>query len=72
MKQVTVSIDDSKYKFFLELMKSLGFVHVSEKKPVNKQKEKLVQDVVTGMMEAKQAAKGKLKSRSAQKFLNEL
>ncbi|HTL82911.1 MAG TPA: hypothetical protein VL651_14455 [Bacteroidia bacterium] len=72
MKQVTVTVENSKYKFFMELMKSLGFVHVSEKKQINKEKEKIVQDVVNGMIEAKQASKGKLKSKSAQKFLNEL
>lgn len=32
MKQVTIEVKDSKYKFFLELLRSFNFIHVKEKK----------------------------------------
>ena len=71
MKQVTVEVKENKYKFFLELLKSLDFVQVSSTSELS-EREQLLQDVVRGMQEAKLAAKGKVKSPPAKNFLNEL
>jgi hypothetical protein len=32
MKQLTIEVKESKYKFFLELLRSFNFVHVRNKK----------------------------------------
>ncbi len=71
MKQVTVEVKDDKYRFFIELMKSLDFVHIQEKTG-SSPKDETLRHVIRGMHEAKLASKGKAKSRPARKFLNEL
>jgi len=68
MKEITIQIKESKYKFFLELLKSFDFVSI-QKEPGKKE---LLLSIAKGMKEAELASKGKLKSRSAKSFLNEL
>jgi hypothetical protein len=68
MKELTLEIEEKKYKFFLDLVNSLDFVTV-RKTASNKE---LIMSVARGMKEAKQASEGKAKSRSAKSFLNEL
>ena len=68
MKEVNLEIDDKKYGFFLNLVKYLDFVTV-RKAP---SKKKLLTSVVKGMKQAKLASEGKIKSRSAKAFLDEL
>ncbi len=68
MKELTLEIDDKKYGFFLDLVKHLDFVTI-RKAPSNKE---LITSVAKGMKQAKLASEGKIKSRSAKDFLNEL
>jgi hypothetical protein len=71
MKQITLSIPDNKYSFFLELVKSLGFV-----KAVGIDLEPTKDEILVGLSEAVNEVqlhkKGKLKLKTAQQFLNEL
>jgi hypothetical protein len=68
MKELIVEVDERKYKFFLDLVKNFDFVSV-RKTPSNKE---LILSVSKGMQQANLAAAGKIKSRSAKSFLNEL
>jgi len=68
MKELTLEIEEEKYKFFLDLVDSLDFVTVRK----TASKKELILSVARGMKEAKQASEGKTKSRSAKSFLNEL
>ena len=68
IKELTLEIEEGKYKFFLDLVDSLDFVTV-RKTASNKE---LILSVARGMKEAKLASEGKTKSRSAKSFLNEL
>lgn len=68
MKEVTIRVQESKYRFFMELIKNFDFVSVS--KTAGK-KEQLL-SIARGMQQAQLAEKGKIKSRSAKSFLNEL
>jgi hypothetical protein len=68
MKELTLEIEAKKYKFFLDLVKNFDFVSV-RKSPTNKE---IIMSVAKGMQQAKQASAGKVKSRSAKSFLNEL
>jgi len=68
MKELTLEIEERKYKFFLDLVNNFDFVSV-RKSTSNKE---LIMSVAKGMKEAKQASEGKIKSRSAKSFLNEL
>ncbi len=66
MKEVTLHIEDSKVKAFLEFIKTLDYVRVegSEKKAVNELKSSLKQ--------VKLIKEGKLPKQSAKAFLDEL
>lgn len=68
MKEVTVHVKENKYKFFIELIKNFDFVSIS-KKPGKKE---ILLSIAKGMQEVQLAEKGKIKSRPAKNFLNEL
>ena len=74
MKQLTLNVKDSKYKFFKELVDSMDFVKIiSEKEEKDrKKKEALVKSIKTGLDEVEQIKKGKLKSIPLKDLLNEL
>lgn len=68
MKQITINIPDNKYPFFLELIKHLGFVKVDQEAS----DQEVLKGIEQGLKEVKLVQEGKLKSRSAKDFLNEL
>lgn len=68
MKQITLHIKDSKFKFFMELVKNLDFVVVDEAES----KEAVVENIKKGLEEVKLAKQGKLKTTPAKEFLDEL
>ncbi len=67
MKEIVLEVKEEKYRFFIELIKNLDFVSV--KSP---SKKELLLNIAKGMQEAALAEKGKIKSRPAKSFLNEL
>ena len=67
MKEVVLEVKEEKYRFFIELIKNLDFVSVK-----TQTKKELLLNIARGMQEANLASKGKIKSRSAKAFLNEL
>ena len=72
MRQLTIEVQDSKYKFILEVLHSFDFINVKETKGVSHEKETSLLNIVRGMQEAILVQKGKVKSRPAKDFLNEL
>ncbi|MCI4669998.1 MAG: hypothetical protein MRZ79_17815 [Bacteroidia bacterium] len=70
MKQITLNIKESKYKFFLELIKSLDFVQIQEEE--GDSKEKIMENLKQGFKELEEYKQGKLSTTSAQDFLNGL
>ncbi len=71
MKEVILKVPDKKYGFFMELIKSLGFVKV-EKVGEGDSKEEIVENLKRGFEEMKLIKEGKLKTTPAKDFLNEL
>jgi len=69
MKQITLEIDEKKYNFFLELIKNFDFISIKKEDTA---KKKALFHIAKGMQEAILADNGKIKSRSAKSFLNEL
>ena len=69
MKQVVLNVDEKKYKFFMELVKNFDFITVAAGDAAKKQ---MLKEIAQGMQEAVLADKGKIKTRSAKSFLNEL
>lgn len=71
MKQITLSIPDNKYSFFLELIKSLGFVKGMDT-DIEPGKDEILSGISEAVNEVNLHKKGKLKLKTAQQFLNEL
>ena len=69
MKQVTIEVNSNKYKFILELLKSFDFVTVQKEDTA---KKKTLKHVAEGAYQAILASKGKVKTKDAKAFLNEL
>ncbi len=67
MKEITIEVDERKYPFFLDLLKNFDFVSIKKES-----KKDMIISIAKGMQQAKLAAEGKIKSRSAKSFLNEL
>ena len=68
MIQITLNIKESKYRFFMELVKNLDFVQIDE----GDSKEAIVNNIKKGLEEVKLAKQGKLKTTPAKEFLDEL
>ncbi len=67
MKEVIIEVKEDKYHFFMELLENFDFVSIK-----NSSKKEVLLNIARGMKEAVLAEKGKVKSRSAKAFLNEL
>lgn len=68
MKEIVLEVKENKYQFFLDVLKNFDFVSV-KKKSSNKD---IIISVAKGMQQAKLASEGKMNSRPAKSFLNEL
>jgi len=69
MREVRLKIADSKFQFFMELIKSLDFVQVDND---GDSKTSILSNIKKGLEEVKLAKQGKLKTTPAKDFLNEL
>jgi hypothetical protein len=67
MKEITLEVQEKKYKFLIDLLKNFDFISI--KKASHKED---ITAIARGMREAKLASEGKVKSRPAKSFLNEL
>ena len=70
MKQITLNIKDSKFKFFMELIKNFDFVQIEENEEDSK--EAILANIKKGLEEVKLVQEGKMKSRPAKELLDEL
>ncbi len=70
MKKVVLNIENSKYNFFIELMRSLDFVHIEEDS--GDSQEEIVANLTQAFKDLKLYKEGKLKTTSAKELLNEL
>jgi hypothetical protein len=67
MKEITLRIPEDKYKFFMELVKSLGFVKIKQSDSAES-KEATIENLKQGFKELKQYQLGQLKTTSAQEY----
>lgn len=66
MKQLTLNIADSKFKTFLEFIKTLDYVKVEDVE------EKALEELQSSLDQVKLIKEGKLPKQSVKEFLNEL
>ena len=69
MKQLTISVDESKYEIIIELLNNFHFVQVNE---VSETKKHTLNHIAEGMEYAILASEGKLRTKKAKDFINEL
>jgi hypothetical protein len=72
MKQVTLNIPDNKYPFFMELVKSLGFVKVPDEPKLTKKQQEFVEGTKKSLEQVEQHLKGEIKLKSADQLFDEL
>lgn len=72
MKQVVLNIPDNKYPFFMELVKSLGFVKVPEEAKLTKKQQEFVEGTKKSLEQIEQHLKGEIKLKTADQLFNEL
>ena len=69
MKQVTLNIKDSKFQFFMGLVKNFDFVQIDSE---GDSKEEVIANLKQGFKEMKMYQEGKMKGTPLDDFLNEL
>ena len=72
MKQVVLNVPDNKYPFFMELVKSLGFVKVPEEVKLTKNQQEFVEGTKKSLEQVEQHLKGEIKLKTADQLYNEL
>lgn len=72
MKQVILNVPDNKYPFFMELVKSLGFVKVPGEAELTKNQQEFVEGTKKSLDQVEQHLKGKIKLKTADQLFDEL
>lgn len=68
-KQITLQIKEERFRFFMELIRSLDFVAVAKTEDTH---DEVVANVRQGLKEVELIKEGRLKGRPAQRLLDEL
>jgi hypothetical protein len=69
MKKLTLSIPDSKFHFFEELIQNFDFITIEENYD---SKEAILKNIEEGFQELESVKNGKLKTTDARQFLDEI
>jgi hypothetical protein len=77
MKQITITIPEREYSFFMRLLKSFNFVNVEKTTTVNQvtptsEQLEWVEGFKSALEEVELHRQGKKKMKDAREFLNEL
>jgi hypothetical protein len=72
MKEITLKIPDNKYRFFLELVKNLGFINISDQPKLTKKQLEFIEGTKKSLQQVEQHMKGEITLKSADQMLDEL
>lgn len=72
MATLIIEIEDKKLKFFKELLQNLPFVKMREILPDEDTNEQVIANISQGIKEMQLVEQGKMKSRPAREFLQDL
>jgi hypothetical protein len=72
MKQVVLNVPDNKYPFFMELVKSLGFVKIPGEVKLDKKQKEFVEGTKNSLDQVEQHLKGEITLKTADQLFNEL
>ena len=72
MKQVVLNIPDNKFSFFMELIKSLGFVRISNERKLTKKDLDFVEGTQNSLEQVEKHLRGEIKLKTADQLFDEL
>jgi hypothetical protein len=72
MKNITLSVPEKDYSFFIKLIKKLDYVEIKDTKKVSTAKQKFLDEFKDAIEEVNQIKAGKKKGRPFQELLDEL
>ncbi len=72
MKQITIYIPDNKYRFFLELVKNLGFAKLSVKEKLSTEEQRFVDGTKQSLEQVENHLKGEIELKTADELFDEL
>lgn len=72
MATFIIDVEDRKARFIKNLLKHFSFVTIQETQPDEDTDEEVIANIRQGVKELRLVEQGKLKSRPARDFLNEL
>lgn len=72
MKQVVIHVPENKYSFFMELVKSLKFVKISDEDNLTKKQQEFVEGTKNSLEQVEKHVKGEIKLKTADELYNEL
>lgn len=72
MKQVVLNIPDNKYPFFIELIKCLDFVEITDQTELIQKQKEFVEGTKKSLEQVEQHLKGDIKLKSAEQLFDEL
>ena len=70
MKQIVIQVPESKYSFFVELIKNLGFVKIQSEKKLYPEQEVLLDELNESLHLVEKHIKGEIKLKSAEELLD--
>ena len=70
MKQVVLQVEEDRYPFFMELVRSLEFIRVEE--PEEDSREEIIANLKQGFQEMKEYKEGNVSGTPLKDFLDEL
>ena len=75
MKQITLTVPDDEFSFFMELIKKFGFAkiqNVETQPPLTEDELRFVEGLKSALKEVELHQQGKIQLKSAREFLKEL
>ena len=72
MKDITLSVPDKDYSFFIKLVKNLDFVQIKDTAKTKSKKQQFLDEFKEAIEEVNLAKRGKIKLKSADQLLSEL
>ncbi|MGC9352735.1 MAG: hypothetical protein ACP5D9_02790 [Mariniphaga sp.] len=72
MKQVVLNIPDNKYSFFMELVKNLGFVKISNERKLTKKDLEFIEGTKNSLNQVERHLRGEIKLKTADQLFDEL
>jgi hypothetical protein len=72
MKQITLNVPDNKYLFFMDLIKNLDFIEISDNQTLSKEDVEFIEGTKKSLEQVEKHESNVIELKSAEKLLDEL